>query len=453
MMFHGSAGTHAGVPRERERGEPRSIESAWDNGVSMTPTLTTLAGLRAGRLAGATHLDLRHCGLTEFPREIFDLAGTLQTLDLSANGLSSLPDDLPRLEALRVLFCSNNPFDALPAVLGRCRALDIVGFKANVIEHVPAQAIPASLRWLILSDNRIAAMPESLGDCSRLRKLALAGNRLTSLPRGIARCEQLELLRLSANRFETWADALPDGLLALPRLTWLAFAGNPFNAAQEARALEATPIARVSWADLELGELLGEGASGRIHAARWGTAAGGERAVAVKLFKGAVTSDGLPGSEMAASITAGVHAHLIGVEGRIDGHPQGAQGLVMGRVPPHYRSLAGPPSLASCTRDVYAPQTRLAPVQARAIAQGAADALAHLHAKGLVHGDFYAHNLLVDDQAHALLGDFGAASFLPANDARRADALTRIDRRALAVLVDELAGRCADPAALDDLRA
>ena len=419
----------------------------------MTTPLTTLAELRAGRLAGATHLDLRHCGLDEFPREVFELAGTLTMLDLSGNRLRALPDDLPRLRALRILFCSNNPFESLPAVLGRCAGLDIVGFNANAIAHVSAEAIPANLRWLILSDNRIESLPESLGHCHRLQKLALAGNRLATLPAAIARCERLELLRLSANRFETLAHALPAGLLALPRLTWLAYAGNPFNAAQEARALAATPIAHIAWHELQLGELLGEGASGHIHSARWRPAPGVDRPVAVKLFKGAVTSDGLPGSEMAACIAADVHAHVIGVEGRIAGHPQGAQGLVMGLIPPRYRSLAGPPSLASCTRDVYAPELRFGAAHARAIAQGTGDALAHLHAKGLMHGDFYAHNILVDAAAHALLGDFGAASFLPDDDAARAAALMRIDRRALAVLVDELAQRCDAPAALDDLRA
>ena len=412
----------------------------------MKSTLTTLADLRAGRLAGATHLDLRRCGLEEFPREIFALADTLTMLDLSGNQLRTLPDDLPRLRALRILFCSDNPFETLPAMLGQCGGLDIVGFKANAIVHVPAEALPAGLRWLILSDNRISTLPESLGACHRLQKLALAGNRLTALPAGIARCERLELVRLSANRFETLADALPDSLLALPHLTWLAYAGNPFNAAQEASALEATPIAQIAWHELQLGELLGEGASGHIHSARWRPAGGADRPVAVKLFKGAVTSDGLPGSEMAACIAADVHAHVIGVEGRIAGHPQGAQGLVMGLIPPRYRSLAGPPSLASCTRDVYAPALRLTPDHARAIAQGTGDALAHLHTKGLMHGDFYAHNILVDDDAHALLGDFGAASFLPEDDAARSEALKRIDLRALAVLVDELAQRCEAPA-------
>jgi len=407
----------------------------------MTLPLKTLADLRAGRLAGATHLDLRHCGLDEFPREIFGLADTLTTLDLSGNPLSTLPDDLSRLHALRTLFCSACRFETLPAAVGACASLDLVGFKANAIAHVPAEAISPRLRWLILSDNRVEAMPESLGDCRRLMKLALAGNRLARLPDGIANCESLELIRLSANGFETLADALPAGLLALPRLSWLACAGNPFNAAQEARALASTPIAQVAWHELQLGELLGEGASGHIWSARWRPADGIDRAVAVKLFKGAVTSDGLPGSEMAACIAADVHAHVIGVEGRIVGHPQGAQGLVMDLIPPRYRSLAGPPSLASCTRDVYSPDARFTATQARAIARGAADALAHLHAHGLMHGDLYAHNVLVDTQAHALLGDFGAASFLPQDDAARAEALKRIDRRALDILVAELAQR------------
>ena len=421
---------------------------AWDNARAMTDALQTLADLRAGRLAGATHLDLRHCDLDEFPREVFALADTLQMLDLSGNRLRALPDDLPRLRALRILFCSSNPFDTLPAVLGRCEQLDIVGFKANAIERVPAESIPANLRWLILSGNRIDSLPETLGACHRLQKLALAGNRLATLPAGLARCERLELIRLSANRFATLSDALPPGLLALPRLTWLACAGNPFNAAQEARALQSSPIAHVPWHELALGALLGQGASGHIHAARWRPAAGGERAVAVKLFKGDVTSDGLPGSEMAACIAVGVHAHLIGVEGRVTGHPQGVQGLVMGLIPPHYASLAGPPDFASCSRDVYAPARRFTAALASAVARDMRDALAHLHASGVIHGDFYAHNILVDDSGHALLGDFGAATFLPEDDVACREALLRIDRRALAILVDELARRCDEPAAV-----
>ena len=82
---------------------------------------TTLDPLRSGQLAGARRLALR-CGLTEFPREIFGLADTLEELDLSGNALSALPEDLGRLHRLRVLFCSNNRFTELPAALEIGRA-------------------------------------------------------------------------------------------------------------------------------------------------------------------------------------------------------------------------------------------------------------------------------------------------------------------------------------------
>jgi Leucine-rich repeat (LRR) protein len=100
---------------------------------------TTLDQLRAGQLAGTRRLKLT-CGLTEFPREIFDLADTLEVLDLSGNALTSLPDDLPRLGQLRILFGSDNPFTELPEVLGQCSQLSMVGFKANRIRRVSGKA-------------------------------------------------------------------------------------------------------------------------------------------------------------------------------------------------------------------------------------------------------------------------------------------------------------------------
>ncbi len=105
----------------------------------------TLERLRAGKLAGARRLDLS-AGLTRFPAEIFDLADTLEVLNLSGNRLQDLPADLGRLHRLRILFCSDNDFDHLPESVGDCPALEMVGFKANRIAVVPAQALPARLR-------------------------------------------------------------------------------------------------------------------------------------------------------------------------------------------------------------------------------------------------------------------------------------------------------------------
>ena len=95
---------------------------------------------------------------------------------------------------------------------------------------------------------------------------------------------------------------------------------------------------------------LGEGASGVIHQAAWQRDEA-PQPVAVKIFKGALTSDGLPQHEMAACISAGAHPNLIAVHGEVTGHPLGASGLVMALIEPRFRNLAAPPSLASCTRD------------------------------------------------------------------------------------------------------
>ena len=391
----------------------------------------TLAQLKAGQLAGITRLDLS-CGLTEFPREIFELADSLEILNLSGNALSSLPDDLHRLPHLRVLFCSDNAFTTLPECLGQCAKLSMIGFKANQISLVPAAALPPLLRWLILTDNQISQLPDELGARPLLQKLMLAGNHLAQLPQSLANCHNLELLRIASNRFTQ----LPQWLLALPSLTWLAYAGNPVEMAVAVQADDATP--NIPWAELELAEVLGEGASGVIRKALW-KASG--KPVAVKLYKGTITSDGSPLHEMQACIAAGLHPNLIKVEGRVVGHPDDQAALVMDLIDPSYRNLAALPSLASCTRDIYAPDTRFSIEVALRMARGIASVAAHLHRHGITHGDLYGHNILWNEAGDCLLGDFGAASFHATADTLETRALQRIEVRAFGVLLGELLER------------
>lgn len=402
--------------------------------------MQTLDQLRRGELAGATRLRLS-CGLREFPREIFTLADTLEILDLSGNALTSLPDDLPRLHKLRIVFCSDNPFETLPAVLGQCPNLSMIGFKANRIRHVPAQSLPPRLRWLILTDNCIETLPDELGRCTHLQKLMLAGNRLRQLPRSLADCTRLELLRIAANDL----DELPEWLLDMPRLAWLAFAGNPLGATTgPASGIAAVP--EIHWAHLNIQERLGEGASGIIYRAE-DSSQGAPRPVAVKLFKGQVTSDGLPDCEMAACIAAGEHANLIPVLGKLQSHPENAHGLVLSLIEPEFRNLAGPPSLDSCTRDIYQSGTRFSGSTAIRIARGIASAAGQLHRQGIMHGDLYAHNILHCAQGRALLGDFGAASMFAPNEASTATRLQRIEMRAFGYLLEELIAH-SDPASM-----
>ncbi len=386
----------------------------------------SLEALRAGKLAGATRVDLS-AGLTAVPSELFALVDTLEILDLSNNALTDLPADFARLRRLKILFCSGNRFTRLPEVLGDLPELSLVGFRSNQISEIPPAALPANLQWLILTDNRLTQLPAALGGCTRLQKCALAGNQLSWLPPAMVGCQQLELLRLAANEFTE----LPLWLAELPNLAWLAVGGNPLTRARE-QAPQTVPS--VAWSALQVGEEIGIGASGVVYRAMHQ-----DLPMALKMFKGGLTSDGWASSELAAAAVVGEHPQIIGMNGVLTDHPQAACGLTMPLLAGAFRRLAGPPSFASCTRDVYAADLRLTSGQCERIIEGLSAALVHLHARGVVHGDVYAHNIMWDGEGDARLGDFGAASLLPEGKFR--DAATGCDRRAFAHLVDELRQR------------
>jgi hypothetical protein len=393
-------------------------------------SIETLNLLRSGRLAGAKQVTIE-AGLTEFPRELFELADSLEFLDLSRNQLADLPVDFGRFKHLKILFCSQNRFEVLPQVLADCPELSMVGFKSNQIKHVPNNGLPPLVRWLILTDNQIELLPDSIGSLPRLQKLMLAGNKLIKLPESIANCRNLELVRIAANQLEL----LPLWLLELPKLAWLAYSGNPCQA-----TIVATDIPPIDWANLQLKAVLGEGASGVISEAVWHQN-GANMPVAVKYFKGAVTSDGLALDEMRACMAAGSHPHLVGVLGQVVGEPEGRSGLVLPLVSPDYKILGGPPSYATCTRDTYPESQQFELATIIKTAQGIAAAAAHLHSLGILHGDLYAHNTLVNIAGDCLLSDFGAASRYD-RAGPIAQALEKIEVRAFGCLLEDLLDRC-----------
>lgn len=401
--------------------------------------METLEQLKAGQLIGQKRLKLSG-GLTDFPIEILDMAESLEVLDLSGNCFNRLPESFGRLRRLKILFLNDNRFRAFPSVLADCPSLSMVSFKHNQMEVIGDRALSPTIRWLILTGNRLKAMPEAIGQLSRLQKLMLAGNQLRSLPDEMAACHSLELIRLSANQLQS----LPAWLFSLPRLSWLAYAGNPCcgTPSESTRSVPA-----IGEDELQIAEVLGQGASGIIYKGLW-TPAQGEsvhpQAVAVKLFKGELTSDGLPADEMRACIAAGSHPNLVTVLGklgdRLTGSSQGKSGLVFSFIPSDYVNLGNPPDLDTCTRDTYSEGTFFElPVILR-ILQGIAGAIAHLHRNGIMHGDLYAHNILIDAAGDSFLGDFGAASFYrPTDDAT--SVLERLEVRAFGCLMEDLLDR------------
>lgn len=274
--------------------------------------------------------------LSTFPAELFELAEHLEVLDLTNNQLSELPPHFANFQQLRILFLSNNQFRHVPSVLAGCPKLEMIAFKNNHITDFAEDSLPIDTRWLILTDNQITHLPKSMGKLHRLQKLALGGNQINSLPESMQHCQNLELARLSANKLSH----LPNWLLQLPKLSWLAFSGNAMP-----HAATASLVPHVSMTDIQLEKKIGEGASGLIYQARWRKKPTGlatsKHSIAVKLFKGTITSDGYPEDELNCCLSAGAHPNLIKVLAKIDAPEQ--LGLVIELIPASFSNLGQPP--------------------------------------------------------------------------------------------------------------
>ncbi|MCK9374441.1 MAG: protein kinase [Sulfuricurvum sp.] len=382
----------------------------------------TLAQLRSGELKGIKRLTISE-NLISFPEEIFELADTLEILDLSNNLLSTLPEGMSKLKKLKIAFFSNNHFTTFPSSLKGCENLTMLGFKSNQIETFHENILPHTISWLILTDNRLTQLPHSIGNLHKLQKCALAGNRITKLPDEMAACRNLELLRLSANQLET----IPSWLLSLPKLSWLAFSGNPCSGSRKFELQE------ITYETLEVKERLGSGASGEIFKA-YSPAHKDE--IALKLFKGSITSDGYAHDEMNAYMGVGEHPNLIKILAKLKESER--LGLVLEYIPNLYRNLGLPPDFETCTRDTFKAGTRFTLQTIRTVAKEIASAAAHLHARGIMHGDLYAHNILINDDDHCYLGDFGAASFYEPYQKE----LEKIEVRAFGCLLEDMLSLC-----------
>lgn len=234
------------------------------------------------------------------------------------------------------------------------------------------------------------------------------------------------MVRLAANKLKVFS--FPEWFWKLPKLSWLAIAGNLDNLDEKAGTTSEGLSSSLSdsvattnlieWTDLEVMDKLGEGASGIIYKAKWNgqdiKPIDGKTAsniVALKIFKGGKTSDGLPEDEMKASEAAGSHPCSLEVLGRTINAPDGQLGLVMPLIPSEYSILGGPPSFDSVTRDTFEAGKSFKLAEIVRILTGVSSVCAHLHGRGISHGDIYAHNILVTGEGKPLLSDFGASYF------------------------------------------
>ena len=133
----------------------------------------------------------------------------LRSLDLSRNGLESIPAEIASCVSLGVLDVSFNDLSALPGALGALTALTTFRASANQLT--------------------CAGLPEPFFGLPRLAECVLRGNQLVgSLPVGFARMPALKELDIADNALTMLdvAFAHPD---ACQRLKKLVIQGNPWS--------------------------------------------------------------------------------------------------------------------------------------------------------------------------------------------------------------------------------
>ncbi len=67
-----------------------------------------------------------------------------------------------------------------------------------------------------------------------------------------------------------------------------------------------------------------------------------------------------------------------------------------------------------------------------------------LHDNKVSHGDLYAHNTLLDQDANIIFGDFGAASLYHMLNIKQQTQVQQIERRALNYFIEDLLSVCAE---------
>lgn len=367
--------------------------------------------------------------------KILDLAKILSSpkydhiikMDLPNCGLSELPPEFPEtFPQLSILFLSDNKFHEMPKIIGDCKNLKMVAFRSNNMKSVHPDALQPQLRWCILTDNQLTTIPDSIGRCTNLEKLMLTGNQITHLPDSIEGCKNLVMIRLASNALTE----MPMPLLKLPSMKWVAFSDNPIT--RDIPGLPSPPLLPVleEIKDGE-GEVLGEGGGGVTRKVRYK-----DQWVAVKTYHGSMTTDGLPEEERRMASVAGTldSPCLIQVLG------QTANGALVMEFLDQYQMFGGRPNFDTCWKDVYDNGRQLTSEQAVSAVTGLLDALCKLHSVGLCHGDFYGHNILIQETnlSNVRLGDFGGAFFYD-KAAPYAALIEQCELRSFAVLVEEAA--------------
>ncbi|XP_004457213.1 leucine-rich repeat and calponin homology domain-containing protein 4 isoform X2 [Dasypus novemcinctus] len=163
-------------------------------------------------------LNLSNRRLKQFPRgaaRSYDLSDITQA-DLSRNRFPEVPEAACQLVSLEGLSLYHNCLRCLNPALGNLTALTYLNLSRNQLSSLPPYICQLPLRVLIVSNNKLGALPPDIRALGSLRQLDVSSNELQSLPAELCSLTSLRDLNVRRNHLSTLPDELGD--LPLVRL-------------------------------------------------------------------------------------------------------------------------------------------------------------------------------------------------------------------------------------------
>lgn len=148
-------------------------------------------------------LNLEKNRLTEIPEDIGSLI-KLETLNLNSNKLTALPASLAKLKNLKQVQVCDNLLIAFPMMLCKIKHLDFLDLSRNKISEIPDGIDNLYVTELVLNQNQIRLISDSIARCPRLKTLRLEENclQLSSVPHAILTESSISIIALEGNLFE-----------------------------------------------------------------------------------------------------------------------------------------------------------------------------------------------------------------------------------------------------------
>lgn len=167
-----------------------------------------------GSLTALTRLEYTANGATSVPDELANLV-SLKSLDLSGNPLANIPSVVFSLHNLEELSVSDTGLAVLPPEIGQLTNLSTLHLQKNALRTLPSEI--GSLRLLeefYLTENELESIPVEFGTLASLTGIHISYNNLSCLPAEIYLPAGIETINVSHNNLTE----MPDGLGSLSRL-------------------------------------------------------------------------------------------------------------------------------------------------------------------------------------------------------------------------------------------